>query len=261
MQEEHGFYPQAGSTVIGGPSGDDGDSGFVSPYSASIRTNTQVNEWNKDDHSIHLEHKDVYPRSMVMPVAFGSPAAKGPRVPRMDPLEKHGAPGGTVMGGPSGNDGDERFGSTATIDIYTDVNEHNEDDRSITLDHEDSHSSPPSLGSGPFRRSENLGAPPFAAPPAEHFEPHSELHEEPHPESHYQIHPEPHFVNHPEPHYDSHYSPSYETHYEPHTELNNELTAIKNLNNGPAAGAISFGRHGLPARPESHFVNHPEPHH
>ncbi|KAJ5318247.1 hypothetical protein N7476_004667 [Penicillium atrosanguineum] len=232
--EVHGVYPQSGSTLIGGPSGNDGDGGFVSPYYANVKTNTQVNEWNKDDHSIHLKHKDVYHRPPMVPVAFGSSVASGPHVPRMGPSEKRGAPGITLMGGPSGNDGGETYSNPTTVDVSTAVYEHNEDDHSIDLVHEDSYPGPPFPGFSRSRRSAHSEA---------HYQPHPEPHFVDHPEPHFVDHPEPHFVDHPEPHYDSHYSPSYEPHYEPHTELDTELTTIKNVNNAPAAGAISFGRH------------------
>ncbi|KAJ5410218.1 uncharacterized protein N7487_004577 [Penicillium crustosum] len=327
-RHEHDFHPQAGGTAIGGPSGNDNDGGFVSPYSASIKTDTKVNQWNKDDHSIKLKHTDVYPRPPVVPVPFGHPVAHGPQVPGMGPFGKEkrgGAPGGTAIGGPSGNDegqsfdmsftgvfntevedenkddhsidiknkniyapppfvvhpppyyggpsrrGENRpaavgkrfgphFGGTAiggpsgndggqsfsaptNIQTSTDVSEHNEDDHSIGLKHEDIYAHP----FGPFRRSENHG-------PAGHFEPH----------------PEPHFENHPEPHYAPHYSPTYAPHYEPHTTLEHEITSLKNNNNGPAAGSITFGRRGVPGphgppghfepHPEPHYENHPEPH-
>ncbi|KAJ5117308.1 hypothetical protein N7448_010940 [Penicillium atrosanguineum] len=126
--EDHDVYPQTGSRLIGGPSGNNGDGGFVSPYYANVKTNTRVNEWNKDDHSIHLKHKDVHPRPPMGPVAFGSPVANGPHVLRMGPLEKPDAPGVTLIGGPSGNDGGEAYGNPTTVDVSTAVYEHNEDD-------------------------------------------------------------------------------------------------------------------------------------
>ncbi|OQD66685.1 hypothetical protein PENPOL_c004G04440 [Penicillium polonicum] len=367
-RHEHDFHPQAGGTAIGGPSGNDNDGGFVSPYSASIKTDTKVNQWNKDDHSIKLKHTDVYPR----PPAVGHAAGHGPQVPGMGPFGKgkRGAPGGTAIGGPSGNDegqsfdmsvtgvfntevedenkddhsidvknkhvypapvdvhphphfsgpsrggynhpgafgkrfgphaggtaiggpsgndGGQSFSAPTNIQTSADVSEHNEDDHSIGLKHEDIYAHP----FAPFRRSENHGpaghggAPPpghGGAPPAGHFEPHPESHFEPHPESHfephteshyqphsephYEPHPEPHFENHPEPHvehhpephYEPHYSPTYAPHYEPHHTVEHDLTSLKNNNNGPAAGTITFGRRGFPGRPESHFEPHPENH-
>ncbi|KAJ6138058.1 hypothetical protein N7471_004544 [Penicillium samsonianum] len=338
----HGdFHPQAGGTAIGGPSGNDDDGGFVSPYSANIKTDTKVNEWNKDNHSIKLKHTDVYSHPPV--VAYGHPGVPhGPQVPGMGPFEKRGAPGGTAMGGPSGNDegqsfdmsvtaifnteteeenkddhsigiknthvhppsedfakrfgppygpphvggtaiggpsgndGGQSFSAPTNIQTNTEINEHNEDDHSIRLKHEDIYTHHHFPGHGPFRRSENCGPHCHGGSPSSvhfephpeshyaphtetHYEPHSEPHYEPHPEPHYENHPEPHVENHPEPHYEPHYSPHYEPHYEPHTTLDYELTSVKNNNNGPAAGAIAFGRRGFPGL-ESHFEPHPESH-
>ncbi|KUM61215.1 hypothetical protein ACN42_g5902 [Penicillium freii] len=359
-QHEHDFHPQAGGTAIGGPSGNDNDGGFVSPYSASIKTDTKVNQWGKDDHSIKVKHTDVYPRPPVVPVPFGHPAGHGPQVPGMGPFGKRAAPGGTAIGGPSGNDegqsfdmsvtgvfntevedenkddhsidvknkhvypapvdvhphfsgpsrggynhpgafgkrfgphaggtaiggpsgndGGQSFSAPTNIQTSADVNEHNEDDHSIGLKHEDIYAHP----FAPFRRSENHGpaghggAPPpghfephpeshFEPHPESHFEPHTESHYQPHSEPHYEPHPEPHFENHPEPHvehhpephYEPHYSPTYAPHYEPHHTVEHELTSVKNNNNGPSAGSIAFGRRGFPGRPESHFEPHPENH-
>ncbi|CAG8888562.1 unnamed protein product [Penicillium egyptiacum] len=311
-------HPQTGGTAIGGPSGNDVDGGFVSPYSANIKTDTKVNEWEKDDHSIKLKHTDVYPRPPVVPVPFGH----GPQVPGMGPFangkrsfpggtamggpsgndegqsfdmsvtgvfntevedenqddhstdikntdvypggypyaKRFGPPhaGGTAIGGPSGNDGGQSFSAPTNIHTTTGINEHNEDSHSIDLEHEDIYPRPHSAFA-PFRRSENFG-PPGHGGPHGHFEPHYEPHYEPHPEPHFENHPEPHVEHHPEPHYAPHYSPSYEPHYEPHTTLEHELTAAHGNNNGPSAGAITFGRRGFPVGPASHFEPHPEPH-
>ncbi|KAJ5130285.1 uncharacterized protein N7515_006324 [Penicillium bovifimosum] len=378
--ERHGdgFYPQAGGTAIGGPSGNDDDGGFVSPYSVNIKTDTQVNEWNQDDHHIDIKHKNVYHgpfgkrgapvggtaiggpsgndegQSFDMPITgifntqvndfnkddhsievkhkdvhpapyFGPPHGghRGPAGP--DGFEKRFGPhpggtaiggpgggshrphgpeyfrpapqGGTAIGGPSGNDGGQSFSAPITIVTTTGIDEHNEDDHSIKLKHEDVYVPP---HHGHFRRSENFGPPhqggpphggPHGGPPpgahfephpeshyephtSSHFEPHPEPHYESHSEPHYENHPEPHVENHPEPHFAPHYSPHYEPHYEPHTSLENEITSLKNVNNGPAAGSIKFGRRGGPPGPhfephpeshyaphtESHFEPHPEPH-
>ncbi|KXG46697.1 uncharacterized protein PGRI_039480 [Penicillium griseofulvum] len=369
-----GHVGHHGGTAIGGPSGNDNDGGFISPYSATIKTNTQVNEWNKDDHSIKLKHTDVYPRPHVVPVPFGHPGAVGgPQVPGMGPFGKrgfpgghsfpggtaiggpsgndegqsfdmsvtgifntqtnefnkddhsmdiknkhihpvavvhppphphgppHGAaygphrptgffeappdgfakrfvpPGGTAIGGPSGNDGGQSFSAPTNVGINTGTHEHNEDDHSIELEREEIFPDVPLFN--PFhRRSENFGPPGHGGPPhGGHFEPHSEphyaphteTHFAPHPEPHYVNHPEPHFVNHPEPHYAPHYSPSYEPHYEPHTTLEQEITSLKHNNNGPSAGSIKFGKRGFPGGfpggpggpPHGgHFEPHPEPH-
>ncbi|CAI7582150.1 unnamed protein product [Penicillium glandicola] len=297
--------PPAGGTAIGGPSGNDADGGFVSPYSASIKVDTQVNEWNKDDHSIKLKHTDVYPRPAVVPVPFGHPGVENrPQVPGAGPFAKRHVPagtaiggpsgndegqsfdlsvtgifntevndynkddhsidikkhvvhppphfkrsgpqtGGTAIGGPSGNDGGQSFSAPTTIGVTTGINEHNEDDHSISLKHKDVYAHPHVPGFVPFRRSENHGPPAHGgAPPAGHFEPH----------------PEPHFENHPEPHYAPHYSPSYEPHYEPHTTVDTDITSVKNNNNGPSAGSVTFGRRGFPGAAGPHFEPHPEPH-
>ncbi|KAJ5846622.1 hypothetical protein N7534_010291 [Penicillium rubens] len=340
----HGhFHPETGATVIGGPSGDHAD-GFVSPYSANIKTDTKVNEWEKDDHSVKLTHTDVHPHPPVVGVPFGH----GPQVPGMGPFngkrdaphggtamggpsgndegqsfdmsvtgnfnteteeenqddhsteientDVHPAPvhvhphggypgaapsifrpgtfakrfgqphgGGTAMGGPSGNDGGQSFSAPTNIETDTGINEHNEDDHSTELEHEDIYPQSHAGGFSPFRRSENFGRPAHGAPG--HIEPHHESHFEPHPEPHYEPHPEPHYVNHqephvehhPEPHYAPHYSPTYAPHHEPHTTFEHELTAVKNNNNGPSAGSIAFGRRGFPG-PESHFEPHHESH-
>ncbi|CAG8091893.1 unnamed protein product [Penicillium nalgiovense] len=369
----HGhFHPQTGGTAIGGPSGNDVDGGFVSPYSANIKTDTKVNEWQKDDHSVKLKHTDVYPHPAVVPVPFGhgaqapgmGPFGKGKRgVPggtamggpsgndegqsfdmsvtgvfnteteeenqddhstEIEHTDVHPAPvhvhpagpapgifrpgtfakrfgephsGGTAIGGPSGNDGGQSFSAPTNIKTDTGISEHNEDNHSIDLEHEDVYPHPHTGAFSPFRRSVNFGPPGHGAPghfephPESHFEPHPESHYEPHPESHYaphseshyephqephyEPHPEPHYVNHqephvehhPEPHYAPHYSPTYAPHYEPHKTFESELTAVKHNNNGPSAGSITFGRRGFPGpgshfepHPESHFAPHPESH-
>ncbi|KAF3020462.1 hypothetical protein E8E15_007620 [Penicillium rubens] len=341
----HGhFHPETGATVIGGPSGDHAD-GFVSPYSANIKTDTKVNEWEKDDHSVKLTHTDVHPHPPVVGVPFGH----GPQVPGMGPFngkrdaphggtamggpsgndegqsfdmsvtgnfnteteeenqddhsteientDVHPAPvhvhphggypgaapsifrpgtfakrfgqphgGGTAMGGPSGNDGGQSFSAPTNIETDTGINEHNEDDHSTELEHEDIYPQSHAGGFSPFRRSENFGRPAHGAPGhiephhESHFEPHpDENHYEPHPEPHYEPHPEPHYVNHqephvehhPEPHYAPHYSPTYAPHHEPHTTFESELTAVKNNNNGPGAGGIAFGRRAYAPTPET----------
>ncbi|KAJ6074401.1 uncharacterized protein N7446_002178 [Penicillium canescens] len=137
LAQEHDFHPHAGGTVIGGPSGDDSDGGFTSPYSANIKTNTQVHEYSKDDHSVHLKHKDVYPPPHFH---FGPTVVeKGPQVPGMGPFEKRGAPGGTVIGGPSGNDEGQSFDMPITGVFQTEVNDYNKDDHSIAVKNKDFH--------------------------------------------------------------------------------------------------------------------------
>ncbi|CAG8296915.1 unnamed protein product, partial [Penicillium nalgiovense] len=353
----HGhFHPQTGGTAIGGPSGNDVDGGFVSPYSANIKTDTKVNEWQKDDHSVKLKHTDVYPHPAVVPVPFGhgaqapgmGPFGKGKRgVPggtamggpsgndegqsfdmsvtgvfnteteeenqddhstEIEHTDVHPAPvhvhpagpapgifrpgtfakrfgephsGGTAIGGPSGNDGGQSFSAPTNIKTDTGISEHNEDNHSIDLEHEDVYPHPHTGAFSPFRRSVNFGPPGHGAPghfephPESHFEPHPESHYEPHPESHYaphseshyephqephyEPHPEPHYVNHqephvehhPEPHYAPHYSPTYAPHNEPHKTFESELTAVKHNNNGPGAGGIAFGRRAYAPTPET----------
>ncbi|KAJ5863871.1 uncharacterized protein N7529_005787 [Penicillium soppii] len=142
VEREHGFPPtQNGGTAMGGPSGDDSDGGFISPYSASIKTNTQVNEWNKDDHSINVKHKDVYPRPHHAPAVFGPPVVEGPQVPGMGPFGKRSTPGGTAMGGPSGNDEGQSFDMPITGIFNTEVNDYNQDDHSIDV--KNTHVHPP----------------------------------------------------------------------------------------------------------------------
>ncbi|OQE90417.1 hypothetical protein PENNAL_c0012G06130 [Penicillium nalgiovense] len=345
-RQENDFHPQAGGTAIGGPSGNDVDGGFVSPYSANIKTDTKVNEWQKDDHSVKLKHTDVYPHPAVVPVPFGhgaqapgmGPFGKGKRgVPggtamggpsgndegqsfdmsvtgvfnteteeenqddhstEIEHTDVHPAPvhvhpagpapgifrpgtfakrfgqphsGGTAIGGPSGNDGGQSFSAPTNIKTDTGISEHNEDNHSIDLEHEDVYPHHHTGAFSPFRRSVNFGPPGHGAPghgapghfephpeshfephpeshyephPESHYAPHSESHYEPHPEPHYEPHPEPHYVNHqephvehhPEPHYAPHYSPTYAPHYEPHKTFESELTA------------------------EPHVEHHPEPH-
>ncbi|KAG0159091.1 hypothetical protein PDIDSM_6611 [Penicillium digitatum] len=365
-RQEHDFHPQAGGTAIGGPSGND-DDGFVSPYSASIQTETHVNQWNKDDHSIKLKHTDVYPAPPVLPVPFehrrpqgpqegpfekrkrsapggtaiggpsgddegqsfelsvtgvfdtevhdenqddhsidlkekniypaapvvvhppphfGGPPRGGYRGPAGSPSAGFNAPsqgyekrfgphaGGTAIGGPSGNDGGQSFSLSTSIETSADVHEHNEDDHSIGLTHEDVYPYPHAHSFSPFRRSENHGPPGHGgAPPAGHFEPHpephyephteahyephNEPHYEPHPEPHFENHPEPHFENHPEPHYAPHYSPTYEPHYEPHTTFEHELTSQQQR---PFGWEHCLWSQRIPASPGPHVEPHPEPH-
>ncbi|KAJ5879130.1 hypothetical protein N7455_002595 [Penicillium solitum] len=269
-----------GGTAIGGPSGNDEGQSF--DMSVTGVFNTEVEDENKDDHSIDVKNKHVYAPPVIEhpPPHFSGPSRGGYNRP--DAFGKRFGPhaGGTAIGGPSGNDGGQSFSAPTNIQTSTDVNEHNEDDHSIGLKHEDIYAHP----FAPFRRSENHGpaghggAPPpghFEPHPESHFEPHteshyqphSEPHYEPHPEPHYENHPEPHTENHPEPHYEPHYSPTYEPHYEPHTTLEHEITSVKNNNNGPSAGSIAFGRRGVPgppghggAPPAGHFEPHPESH-
>ncbi|KAJ5748696.1 uncharacterized protein N7511_010392 [Penicillium nucicola] len=140
-RQEHGFVPQAGGTAMGGPSGDDSDGGFTSPYAADIKTNTQVNEYSKDDHHLNLKHTDIFPPPHH--VHFGPPVMveKGPEVPGMGPFEKRSTPGGTAMGGPSGDDEGQVFNMPITGIFQTEVNDYNKDDHSVAV--KDTHVHPP----------------------------------------------------------------------------------------------------------------------
>ncbi|KAJ5384918.1 hypothetical protein N7517_002829 [Penicillium concentricum] len=261
---------QAGGTAIGGASGIDGDGGFISPNSATIKPNAQVNEWSEDDHSVKLQHTDVYPRPAGVPVPFGHPGFPGgPQVPGMGPFGKRDGPAGTVFGHHHHSDHDEDKGFHMSVNdaSNTEVNEYSKDDHSVDVKHEDVYPHAPAFTH--FRRSENHGPPAhggaphgghFESHPEPHYAPHTESHYEPHPEPHYVNHPEPHVENHPEPHYAPHYSPTYAPHYEPHTTVEHDLTSVKDNNNGPTAGKISFSRRGFPGAPGPHFEDHPEPH-
>ncbi|OGE58497.1 hypothetical protein PENARI_c001G11512, partial [Penicillium arizonense] len=120
---------EQGATVIGGPSGNDGGQSFSAPV--TVDTDTDVNEHNEDDHSIHLKHKDVYPRP---PIHFG---AHPPFRRAYSPSREAG--GGTVIGGPSGDDDGTDYSDPTNVDVTTGVNEHHEDDHAIKGDFTDVH--------------------------------------------------------------------------------------------------------------------------
>lgn len=125
-RRENGFAPpHVGGTALGGPTGEDSDGGFVSPYSTDIKTNHQVKQWSKDDHSVNIKHKDEFPDRHT-PAVFD-----GPQVPGMGPFGKRGGSGGTALGGPSGDDGGQEFNMPLTAIVHTDVNDFNQDDHSI----------------------------------------------------------------------------------------------------------------------------------
>jgi hypothetical protein len=262
-----------GGTAMGGPSGNDEGQSF--DMSVTGNFNTETEEENQDDHSTEIENTDVHPAPVHVHPHGGYPGA-APSIFRPGTFAKRfGQPhgGGTAMGGPSGNDGGQSFSAPTNIETDTGINEHNEDDHSTELEHEDIYPQSHAGGFSPFRRSENFGRPAHGAPghiephheshfephPESHYAPHSENHYEPHPEPHYEPHPEPHYVNHqephvehhPEPHYAPHYSPTYAPHHEPHTTFESELTAVKNNNNGPGAGGIAFGRRAYAPTPET----------
>lgn len=147
------FHPQAGGTAMGGPSGNDDDGSFTSPYSANIHTHANVDEYSKDDHSIDVKHKDVYPPPPA-PIPFGVAMAPG-----MGPFEeskkkRYDVPnGGTVIGGPSGDDEGQEFNMPITGNFHTDVSDYNKDDHSIKI--KDKHVHPP-----PFSHPPNVVVPP-----------------------------------------------------------------------------------------------------
>ncbi|KAJ5610679.1 hypothetical protein N7510_007398 [Penicillium lagena] len=133
------FLPQAdGGTALGGPSGnDDGDDvGSIAP---NVHTHSGVHEWSKDDHSIHVKDKDVYPPPAPWEGSVPFPEGPGPVIPGLGPFEKrrHWPSGGTAMGGPSGNDGGQSFDMPITGNFDTEVNEFNKDDHSIHVKHKD----------------------------------------------------------------------------------------------------------------------------
>ncbi|KAJ5650875.1 uncharacterized protein N7484_004598 [Penicillium longicatenatum] len=132
---EEGYPVIAGGTAMGGPSGDDEGINWDISQTADIKTN--VNEDYEDDHSINIKHKDVFPPPSHPP--FGFPK-RG--------LYPHS--GGTVIGGPSGDDGGQSFNMPITVETDTAVNEHYQDDHSIDLKHEDVYPAP-HFGH-PFRR-------------------------------------------------------------------------------------------------------------
>lgn len=124
-----------GGTAMGGPSGDDDDWTFNVPETANVHSS--VNEHYKDDHSVDIKDKDIYPPP------FGVPFKRG--------LYPHAA-GGTAMGGPSGNDGGQEFNMPITANIDTSVDEDYKDDHSIDLKHKDVYPPPPHFGGPHFPR-------------------------------------------------------------------------------------------------------------
>ena len=116
-----------GGTAMGGPSGNDEGQSFNMPITANIKTD--VNEYNKDDHSIGIKNKNIHPAPVIEhfappPYAHGGPPPAGgpPSHPPFRGVEgeapsKHfhiaatefgkrfgPAPGGTALGGPGGGD-------------------------------------------------------------------------------------------------------------------------------------------------------------
>lgn len=130
------FHGNNGGTAMGGPSGDDSDGGFISPYSAKANIDSNVNEYSKDDHSVKVKDTHVHPPPP--PVGYG--VALGPGG---GPFAKRSYPnGGTAMGGPSGNDEGQVFNMPMTADIHTNVNDVNQDDHHIDVKNKDVHPPP-----------------------------------------------------------------------------------------------------------------------
>lgn len=152
-----GLYPShVGGTAMGGPSGNDEDGTFKSPYNADVHTHTTVNEHYKDNHSIKIKDKHIYPPSFG-PGAGPFGHADGPGA---GPFPKRSWPsGGTAEGGPSGNDEGQSFNMPITGIFHTDVNEYSKDDHSIHVKNKDIHP-------GPIIEAPAFHPPPqFAGPP------------------------------------------------------------------------------------------------
>ncbi|KAJ5734526.1 hypothetical protein N7533_012929 [Penicillium manginii] len=135
-RNHNGFgQPEVGGTALGGPSGNDEDGTFNVPYAASIHTDTNVNEFSKDDHSVKIKDTDVYPPNVHPGPAF-APGA-GPF-----PIKRSWPSGGTAEGGPSGNDEGQTFNMPITGNFNTDVNESSQDDHSVDIKNKDIHPAP-----------------------------------------------------------------------------------------------------------------------
>ncbi|KAJ5202035.1 uncharacterized protein N7498_006698 [Penicillium cinerascens] len=139
-----GWEPEQGGTAMGGPSGNDGGQEFNMPI--IVNTHTDVDESYKDDHSIDIKNKDVYPPPPAFP-EFGGP---GPVIPE-GPFRRAYSPssekrtagdgvgGGTAEGGPSGDDDGINFGTPDDVDVDSNVNEHHVDNHAIKADTTDVH--------------------------------------------------------------------------------------------------------------------------
>jgi hypothetical protein len=145
---------------------------------ANVHTHTDVNEFSKDDHSINVKNKDVFPPPAA-PIPYG--VALAPGMGPFSKTDKRSAPhGGTAMGGPSGNDEGQVFDMPITGNFFTKVDEENEDDHSIKLKNEQVHppvyppiAHPPPVfvhSLGPGFPEAKQGAPEHYHVPAEAFE-------------------------------------------------------------------------------------------
>ncbi|KAJ5287842.1 hypothetical protein N7478_003528 [Penicillium angulare] len=162
-----GLEPHFGGTAMGGPSGNDGDGSFKTPYAADVNTHSNVNEFSKDDHSVNIKNKDIHPPPPPPHGSAFGPGA-GPFGPALGPgagpfPKRHWPSGGTAGGGPSGNDEGQSFNMPITGNFHTDVNEYNKDDHSIAIKNKNIH--PPPIIEAPVH-------PPFAGPPGGFRESH-----------------------------------------------------------------------------------------
>ncbi|KAJ5526154.1 hypothetical protein N7494_012804 [Penicillium frequentans] len=134
-----GFHPaHVGGTAMGGPSGNDEDGTFTSPYSADVHAHTNVNEHYKDNHSIKIKEKNIFPLLVTVPVPLLVPVLAHSAM--LMALELRSWPsGGTAEGGPSGNDEGQSFNMPITGIFHTDVNEYSKDDHSVHVKNKDIH--------------------------------------------------------------------------------------------------------------------------
>lgn len=138
---KRGLYPHEGGTAMGGPSGNDGGQEFNAPI--TVTTDTDVNEAYKDDHSIDLKHEDI------SPPPFGQFGGPGPVIPHGGPFRRAyapdaperaaGTPGGTALGGPSGEDDGINFDDGTDVGVNSNVHEHHTDNHAIKIDTTDVH--------------------------------------------------------------------------------------------------------------------------
>ncbi|CAG8263736.1 unnamed protein product [Penicillium olsonii] len=156
---KRGFGPHNGGTAMGGPSGDDGGQSFDLSYTANIKTD--VSDTNTDDHSIDLDHKDSY-YGPHWKRGFGFEHGGGTAMGGPSGGEKgqHGGNGGTAMGGPSGDDESDGFSLPTTVNVNSAVNDVNKDDHSIDLKHKDAYYGHPwKRGFGPQNGGTAMGGP------------------------------------------------------------------------------------------------------
>ncbi|KAJ5225523.1 hypothetical protein N7468_006748 [Penicillium chermesinum] len=136
---KRGLLPHEGGTALGGPSGDDGGQEFNMPI--TVETNTEVSEAYKDDHSIDLKNEDITTPPPFEP--FGGPGPVLPpggghpwrRAYAPDASARFaGEPGGTALGGPSGDDDGINFDDGTDVGVDSNVNEHHSDNHAIKID-------------------------------------------------------------------------------------------------------------------------------